>query len=97
MMSFSQYLQATVRSHFFEGVDRLGVDNLAANGLNSYRSYLRGLQSAYARAEALVAAHRYAEVAAEFRKLLEAPRGCGRLSSLEPERPLRGLQFRCGP
>ena len=33
--------------------------------------YLGGLHSAYVRGEALVAAHRYAEAAAEFQKILD--------------------------
>ena len=43
---------------------------LAANGLNS-GFYLGGLHSAYVRGEALIAAHRYAEAAAEFQKILD--------------------------
>ena len=44
---------------------------LAVNGLNFVRFYLGGLHSAYVRGEALVAAHRYAEAAAEFQKILD--------------------------
>ena len=44
---------------------------LAVNGLNFNRFYLGGLHSAYVRGEALVAAHRYAEAAAEFQKILD--------------------------
>ena len=33
--------------------------------------YLGGLHSAYVRGEALIAAHRYAEAAAEFQKILD--------------------------
>jgi eukaryotic-like serine/threonine-protein kinase len=43
---------------------------LAANGL-SRNLYLGGLHSAYVRGEAFVAAHRYAEAAAEFQKILD--------------------------
>ena len=43
---------------------------LAVNGL-SVQFYLGGLHSAYVRGEALVAAHRYAEAAAEFQKILD--------------------------
>ena len=44
---------------------------LAVNGLNFDHFYLGGLHSAYARGEAFVAAHRYAEAAAEFQKILD--------------------------
>jgi tetratricopeptide (TPR) repeat protein len=44
---------------------------LAANGLNFSHLYLGGLHSAYLRGEALIAAHRFAEAAAEFQKILE--------------------------
>jgi tetratricopeptide (TPR) repeat protein len=43
---------------------------LAVNGLNFNHFYLGGLHSAYVRGEALLAAHRYAEAAAEFQKIL---------------------------
>jgi serine/threonine protein kinase/tetratricopeptide (TPR) repeat protein len=43
---------------------------LAVNGLN-VGLYLGGLHSAYVRGEALVAAHQYAEAAAEFQKILD--------------------------
>ena len=43
---------------------------LAVNGLNFSHFYLGGLHSAYVRGEALLAAHRYAEAAAEFQKIL---------------------------
>src|SRR5262249_19161962 len=42
---------------------------LAPNGL-SFNFFLGGLHSAYVRGEALIAAHRYAEAAAEFQKIL---------------------------
>ena len=41
------------------------------NGLNFNHWYLGGLHSAYVRGEALVAAHRYGEAAAEFQKILD--------------------------
>ena len=41
------------------------------NGLTFNHFYLGGLHSAYVRGEALVAAHQYAEAAAEFQKLLD--------------------------
>jgi tetratricopeptide (TPR) repeat protein len=44
---------------------------LAANGLNFPNCYLGGLHSAYVRGDALRAAHRYPEAAAEFQKLLD--------------------------
>ena len=44
---------------------------LAANGLNFSQWYLGGLHSAYVRGEALLAAGRYAEAAAEFQKILD--------------------------
>ena len=43
---------------------------LAVNGLD-FNLYLGGLHSAYVRGEALVAAHQYAEAAAEFQKILD--------------------------
>jgi len=54
-------------------VERLHIAlpyELAANGLNFAHFYLGGLHSAYVRGEALLAAHRYAEAAAEFQKIL---------------------------
>ena len=44
---------------------------LAVNGLNFNHFYLGGLHSAYVRGTALLAAHRYAEAAAEFQKVLD--------------------------
>jgi tetratricopeptide (TPR) repeat protein len=44
---------------------------LAANGLNFNHFYLGSLHSAYVRGEAFVAAHRYADAAAEFQKILD--------------------------
>ena len=43
---------------------------LAVNGLD-INLYLGGLHSAYVRGEAFIAAHRYAEAAAEFQKILD--------------------------
>jgi eukaryotic-like serine/threonine-protein kinase len=57
-----------------ESVARLQIAlqyELAANGLNFNHFYLGGLHSAYVRGEALVAAHQYAEAAAEFQKILD--------------------------
>ena len=44
---------------------------IAVNGLNFNHFYLGGLHSAYVRGEALLAAHRYTEAAAEYQKILE--------------------------
>jgi serine/threonine protein kinase len=44
---------------------------LAANGLNFNHFYLGGLHSAYVRGQAFATAHRYAEAAAEFQKILD--------------------------
>ena len=55
-----------------EAVARLEIARryeLAPNGL-SFNFYLGGLHSAYVRGEAFTAAHRYAEAAAEFQKIL---------------------------
>jgi tetratricopeptide (TPR) repeat protein len=57
-----------------DSVERLQIAlpyELAANGLNFNHFYLGGLHSAYVRGEALLAAHRYAEAAAEFQKILD--------------------------
>jgi tetratricopeptide (TPR) repeat protein len=57
-----------------ESVERLQIAlryELAGNGLNFNHWYLGGLHSAYVRGEALVAAHRYVEAAAEFQKVLD--------------------------
>jgi serine/threonine protein kinase len=56
-----------------ETVERLQAAlhyELAVNGL-SLQFYLAGLHSAYVRGEAFVAAHQYAEAAAEFQKILD--------------------------
>ena len=57
-----------------DSVERLQIAlpyELAVNGLNFNHFYLGGLHSAYVRGEALLAAHRYAEAAAEFQKILD--------------------------
>ena len=57
-----------------DSVERLQVAlpyELAVNGLNFNHFYLGGLHSAYVRGEALLAARRYAEAAAEFQKILD--------------------------
>jgi len=57
-----------------DGVERLQIAlryELAANGLNFSHFYLGGLHSAYVRGEALIAAHRHSEAAAEFQKILD--------------------------
>jgi len=41
------------------------------NGLNFNHFHLGGLHSAYVRGEALLAAHRHTEAAAEFQKILD--------------------------
>jgi hypothetical protein len=56
-----------------DSVERLEIARpyeLAVNGLNFPHFNLGGLHSAYVRGEALVAAQRYAEAAAEFEKIL---------------------------
>jgi tetratricopeptide (TPR) repeat protein len=57
-----------------DSVERLQTTlryELAANGLNFSYFYLGGLHSAWVRGEALVAARRYAEAVAEFKKILD--------------------------
>ena len=66
-------LTALERGKPADSVEQLQVAlryELAVNGLNFLHFYLGGLHSAYVRGEALVAAHRYAEAAAEFQKIL---------------------------
>ena len=56
-----------------EAVEALHVAlpyELAVTGLDFNHSYLGGLHSAYVRGEALLAAHRYSDAAAEFQKIL---------------------------
>ena len=67
-------LAALGRGKPAESVERLQIAlryELAGNGLNFNHWYLGGLHSAYVRGEALVAAHRYGEAAAEFQKVLD--------------------------
>ena len=55
-----------------DSVERLHITlpfELGVNGLNFNHFYLGGLHSAYVRGEAFVAAHQYAEAAAEFQKI----------------------------
>jgi hypothetical protein len=57
-----------------DSVERLHIAvpyELAANGLNFAHFYLGGLHSAYVRGAAFVAAHQYAEAAAEYQKILD--------------------------
>jgi serine/threonine protein kinase len=66
-------LSSLDRGHPADSIDQLQTAlqyELAANGL-SRNLYLGGLHSAYVRGEAFVAAHRYAEAAAEFQKILD--------------------------
>jgi tetratricopeptide (TPR) repeat protein len=67
-------LSALERGRPTDSVEQLQVAlryELAVNGLNFPQFYLGGLHSAYVRGEALVAAHRYVEAAAEFQKILD--------------------------
>jgi len=67
-------LSALERGRPTDSVEQLQVAlryELAVNGLNFPQFYLGGLHSAYVRGEALIAAHRYAEAAAEFQKILD--------------------------
>jgi eukaryotic-like serine/threonine-protein kinase len=66
-------LAAVRRNKLSESFERLQIAlpyELAANGLNYSSLYLGGLHSAYVRGEALIAARRYGEAAAEFQKIL---------------------------
>ena len=67
-------LSALERDTPTDSVEQLQIAlryELAVNGLNFNHYYLGGLHSAYVRGEALIAAHRYAEAAAEFQKILD--------------------------
>lgn len=67
-------LAALGRGMPVDSVERLEIARpyeLAVNGLTFGHFSLGGLHSAYVRGEALVAAHRYAEAAAEFQKVLD--------------------------
>ncbi len=66
-------LSALERGRPTDSVERLQIAlpyERAVNGLN-FQFDLGGLHSAYVRGEALVAAHRYADAAAEFQKILQ--------------------------
>ena len=67
-------LSALERGRPTDSVERLHIAlpyELAVSGLNFNHFYLGGLHSAYVRGEALLAAHEYAEAAAEFQKILD--------------------------
>jgi eukaryotic-like serine/threonine-protein kinase len=67
-------LSALERGKPLDSVELLRIAlpyELAVNGLNFNHFYLGGLHSAYVRGEALLAARRYAEAAAEFQKILD--------------------------
>jgi serine/threonine protein kinase/Flp pilus assembly protein TadD len=67
-------LSALERGRPTDSVEQLQIAlpyELAVNGLNFSHYYLGGLHSAYVRGEALLAAHQYAEAAAEFQKILD--------------------------
>lgn len=85
-------LSALARGKPADSVDQLQIAlpyELAANGLNFNHLYLGGLHTAYVRGEAFLAAHRYAEAAAEFQKILDH-RG---LVSLDPIGAMAHLQL----
>jgi tetratricopeptide (TPR) repeat protein len=66
-------LSALERGRPTDSVERLQIAvpyELAVNGLN-FNFYLGGLHSAYVRGEALLAAQRFPEAAAEFQKILD--------------------------
>jgi len=67
-------LAALGRGEPADSVERLQIAlpyELAVNGLNFNHFYLGGLHSSYVRGEAFIAAHHYAEAAAEFQKILD--------------------------
>jgi serine/threonine protein kinase/tetratricopeptide (TPR) repeat protein len=85
-------LAALARGKAVDSVEQLQISlpyELAVNGLNFNHFYLGGLHSAYVRGEAFIAAHRYAEAAAEFQKILDH-RG---LVGLDPIGALAHLQL----
>lgn len=85
-------LSALARGKPADSMDQLQIAlpyELAANGLNFNHLYLGGLHTAYVRGEAFLAAHRYAEAAAEFQKILDH-RG---LVSLDPIGAMAHLQL----
>jgi tetratricopeptide (TPR) repeat protein len=66
-------LTALGRGKPADGVERLQIAlsyELAVNGLSFVNFYLGGLHAPYVRGEAFIAAHRYAEAATEFQKIL---------------------------
>lgn len=66
-------LAALARGKPADSVEQLQITlpyEVAVNNLN-FRFYLGGLHSVYVRGEALMAAHRYAEAADEFQKILD--------------------------
>ena len=66
-------LAALLRGKPSDSVEQLQVAvpyDLAVNGLN-FNHFLGGLDAAYVRGEAFVAAHEYAKGAAEFQKILD--------------------------
>ena len=74
LRSGSSRVSGTEHGKPTDSVERLQIAlryELAANGLNFSHFYLGGLHSAYVRGQALVAARRYAEAAAEFQKILD--------------------------
>ena len=85
-------LSALERGKPADTVERLHTPltyELAVNGLNFPHFYLGGLHSAYVRGAALIAAHRYAEGATEFQKILDHPGIVG----LDPIGALAHLQL----
>jgi hypothetical protein len=85
-------LAALGRGKPADGVERLEIARpyeLAANGLSFNGNYLGGLHSAFVRGEAFIGAHRYAEAAAEFQKILDH-RG---IVALDPIGALAHLQL----
>ena len=85
-------LSALERGKPADTVERLHTAltyELAVNGLNFPHFYLGGLHSAYVRGTALIAAHRYAEGATEFQKILDHPGIVG----LDPIGALAHLQL----
>jgi tetratricopeptide (TPR) repeat protein len=83
---------ALARGKPTDSVERLEIARryeLAVNGLNFPLFHAGGLHSAYVRGQAFTAAHRYAEAAAEFQKILEH-RG---IVGTDPIGPLAHLQL----
>jgi serine/threonine protein kinase/Tfp pilus assembly protein PilF len=67
-------LSALDRKKATDSVEQLQIAlpyELAVSGLNFNHFYLGGLHSAYVRGEAFAAAHRYADAAAEFQKIVD--------------------------